>query len=212
MNRGDEITTEISDFATGGKAVARIDGLVVFVGGAVPGDVVKARIRSVKKSYLEAELLSVVRPSTLRTDPRCSHFGICGGCKWQQASYPAQLRFKRQQVVDAFERIGGLRDVVVNDVIGSDDSYFYRNKMEFSFGPRWMSREEFREHGDAETGCLALGLHPAGMFSKVLDIDECFLQSPLSNRVLDLVRSFALEKKLTYYSTIIGISSFVWAG
>jgi 23S rRNA (uracil1939-C5)-methyltransferase len=202
MKRDEELVVGISDFATGGQSLARIDGLVVFVPGTVPGDTVKVRVRRVKKNYLEAEQLGLLKASPLRTEPRCSHFGLCGGCKWQQASYEAQLDFKRRQVVDALERIGGFRGVSVAGAIGSDDRYFYRNKMEFSFGPKWVSREKFRSRGEPGPEELALGLHPAGLFSKVLDVDECFLQSPLSNRILQLVRRFALEKNLSFYSTL----------
>ncbi len=202
MKRDDEIIVEMSDFATGGKSLARVDGLVVFVPGAVPGDTVKARVRLTKKNYVEAEALALLNASPLRTEPRCSHFGVCGGCKWQQASYEAQIGFKHRQVVDALERIGGFHGVDVAPAIGSDDRYFYRNKMEFSFGPGWVHRDKLRARGAPGTDSLALGLHPAGLFSKVLDIEECFLQSPLSNRILHLTRKFALEKNLSFYSTV----------
>ncbi len=205
MKRDDEVVVDIADFAAGGQSIARLDGLVVFVPGAVPGDRVRARIRKAKKSFLEAGILELLKESPLRTSPRCSHFGICGGCKWQQASYPSQLDFKRRQVVDNLERIGGFRGLTVQDAIGSEEQYFYRNKMEFSFGPKWIEQAGFLARRDAglENGHpLALGLHPAALFSKVLDIKECFLQSPLSNRILDLVRDVAIEKGLTFYSTV----------
>lgn len=205
MKRDDEVIVEMADFAVGGKSIARLDGLVIFVPGTVPGDKVKARVRKAKKSYLEAEMLELLQASLLRTLPRCSHFGICGGCKWQQASYASQLDFKRRQVVDALERIGGFQGVVVQEAIGSDEQYFYRNKMEFSFGPKWVDRDKFRDlkEGASDHGhSIALGLHPATLFSKVLDIEECFLQSPLSNQVLGLVRKVAVENGLTFYSTI----------
>ena len=205
MKRDDEVIVDMADFALGGKSIARLDGLVVFVPGTVPGDKVRARVRKAKKSYLEAEMLELLQESPLRTPPRCSHFGICGGCKWQQATYASQLDFKRRQVVDALERIGGFQGAVVQDAIGSDEQYFYRNKMEFSFGPKWVDRARFRarrEAGSDNDHSLALGLHPATLFSKVLDVEECFLQSPLSNQILGLVRTVAVENGLTFYSTI----------
>jgi len=202
MKRDDVAVVRIADFAAGGKSIARVDGLVVFVPGAVPGDTARVRVRKVKSNFVETEVIELLQKSELRMAPRCSHFGTCGGCKWQQATYAAQLDFKRRQVIDALERIGGFRDLVVRDVIGSGEQYFYRNKMEFSFGPKWVEREKFRGARTENGHSLALGLHPAALFSKVLDLTECFLQSPLSNRILDVVRRIAIDQGLTFYSTV----------
>jgi 23S rRNA (uracil1939-C5)-methyltransferase len=203
MKRDEELVLDIEDFAAGGKSVARVDGRVVFVPLTLPGDRVKARVRSVKKKFVEAEPLEVLRESPRRVSPKCMHFGVCGGCRWQHASYEAQLEFKRQQVADGLERIGGFRDLGVAPVLGSKDVYFYRNKMEFSFGPAWLDAEAFGHLEKGETGpeTLALGLHPSGLFSKVLDLKECSLQSPLSNRILGMVRRFAVARRLDFYST-----------
>ncbi len=114
MKYGDEIELTIEGVAFEGKSVARIDGLVVFVAGGVPGDVVQARITRTKKQHAEAEVLGIREPSPLRTEPRCKYFGTCGGCTWQHVRYQAQLDFKRQHVVDALERIGGFKDISVN--------------------------------------------------------------------------------------------------
>ncbi|MEX0736231.1 MAG: TRAM domain-containing protein, partial [Bacteroidota bacterium] len=139
LKRGDEIQLTIDDAAYEGKTVGRKGGFVVFVEGAVPGDVVRARLFKVKKNFAEARVIAVEEPSPLRTAPRCDHFGVCGGCKWQHVDYEAQLRFKRQHVVDAFERIGGFSNPEVLPIIGSDEKYFYRNKMEFSFSDQeWL--------------------------------------------------------------------------
>jgi 23S rRNA (uracil1939-C5)-methyltransferase len=204
MMREEEIVLEMEDFAAGGKSLARINGRVVFVPLTVPGDRVKARVSRVRKKYLEAEIMEVLEESSLRVAPQCSHFGDCGGCKWQQVGYPSQLEFKRQQVVDALERIGGFQNIAVSPVVGAESEYFYRNKMEFSFGPMWLSKSEFQEaRPDREDGPsnLALGLHPSQLFSKVIDVQNCFLQSELSNRILRTVRRFVLMHGLDFYST-----------
>jgi len=200
MKRGDEIVLEVQDFGSGGKSIARVDGLVVFIPQVIPGDTIRARIRKVKRQFAEAEVLEILHRSSNRTDPRCSHFGTCGGCKWQNAAYETQLDQKRKQVADALERIGGFTDLRVEQILGAEETYFYRNKMEFSFGPKWIPREQFTEWADKERP-LSLGLHPARLFSKVLDIEECFLQSPESNLIVETVRRFAKEQKLSYYST-----------
>ncbi len=206
MKYGDEIELTIESIAFEGKSVARVDGLVVFVAGGVPGDRVLARVAKSKKKFVEAEAVEILSPSPLRVTPRCTYFGTCGGCKWQHVSYQAQLDFKRQHVVDALERIGGFKGINVNPTLGSPDEYFYRNKMEFSFGDKWLTREEM-EKGKLETGDkraedrFALGLHIPARFDKVLDIDECFLQSETSYRIVNTVRSFCLDNGLTIYST-----------
>ena len=154
MKKGDEITLHLESFAFEGKSVARVDGQVVFVTGGVPGDEVRVAVNKVKKQHAEAEVVEVLTKSPLRTEPRCPYFGTCGGCKWQHVDYNAQLNFKRQHVVDALERIGGFRGIVVNPTLGAEDIYAYRNKMEFSFGERWLTREEMEHqaHARAERG------------------------------------------------------------
>jgi 23S rRNA (uracil1939-C5)-methyltransferase len=150
--------------------------------------------------------VEILSRSALRTEARCKYFGTCGGCKWQHVDYQAQLAFKRQHVLDALERLGGFQAVPVNATLGADEIYFYRNKMEFSFGDKWVTKEELAER---ETGALsadrkerfALGMHIPGRFDKVLDLDECWLQSETSNRILNLVRAFAHQHALSIYST-----------
>jgi 23S rRNA (uracil1939-C5)-methyltransferase len=139
LKRGDEIVLRVDDAAFEGRTVGRHEGFVVFVDGAVPGDSVKVRIMKAKKSYAEAKVVAVEQPSPHRVAPRCRHFGPCGGCKWQHVDYRLQLRFKQQHVVDAFERIGGFPSPNVLPIIGSDDVFFYRNKMEYSFANKeWL--------------------------------------------------------------------------
>lgn len=215
MKKGDELDLKLESFAYEGKTVARVDGLVVFVEGGVAGDEVRVRLTKIKKQFVEARVIETLRNSPLRTQPRCVHFGTCGGCKWQHVEYQAQLEFKRQNVVDAFERIGGFNDIKVNPTLGSEDIYYYRNKMEFSFGQRWLTREEMeerkreeedrgKEKGDRtqDEELFALGLHIPQRFDRVLDVQQCWLQSETSNRILDVVRMFALARRLDYYSTL----------
>lgn len=206
MNRGDELSTTLERFAFEGKSVARVNGMVVFVVGGVPGDTVRVRLTKVRKQYAEAEALEVESPSGLRVQPRCRFFGMCGGCTWQQVDYTAQREFKRQHVVDVLERIGGFRDLTVQPTLASGEIYFYRNKMEFSFGERWLTKEEIQSAPkglEPRSGVsrFALGLHIPNRFDRVLDIDECHLQSETSHRIVNAVRAFCLQRQLSIYST-----------
>jgi 23S rRNA (uracil1939-C5)-methyltransferase len=206
VKRGDELTVSLEKSAFEGKSIAHIDGMVVLVTGGVPGDEVKVRLSRVKKQYAEAHVTSLLSASSLRTTPRCRYAGECGGCVWQHVAYDAQLAFKREHVRDALERIGGFTAVVVNSTIGSDAVYYYRNKMEFSFGEKWIPRLELQDDagsltGRSESERFALGLHLPRRFDKVLDITECHLQSESSSRIVNAVRSFCLQEQLSAYST-----------
>jgi 23S rRNA (uracil1939-C5)-methyltransferase len=206
MKRGDELELHVERYGAEGKGIARVEGFVVFVRGGVPGDCVRVQLRKVSKNFAEADIAAVVTPSAHRVAPRCRHFGTCGGCVWQHLAYPAQLEFKRQQVADALERIGGFAGIAVQPTLGAADAFYYRNKMEFSFGVRWLTREEL-DASTADNGTetplerFALGLHIPQRFDRVLDIQECFLQSSESAMIVNGVRAFALEKGLTIYST-----------
>jgi 23S rRNA (uracil1939-C5)-methyltransferase len=211
MNRGDELQLEITDAAFEGKAVARHEGLVVFVENAVPGDLVIAKLLKIKKSYAEAKVVRIERPSVLRAVPRCKYFGVCGGCKWQHVDYQAQLRFKQQQVVDAFERIGGFSDLQMQPIVGADDIYFYRGKMEYSFAEKqWLNTPppKSEEKGPPPENSLKmkespvfLGLHVPQRYDKVLDLNECHLQSSVSNNILNFTRDFARRNNLNVYDS-----------
>ncbi len=191
LKRGVEIELTIEKFADRGKSLARLDGYVVFVAGAVPGDRVRAQVIKGKKNYAEARLLDVLTPSPLRTEPRCFYFGTCGGCKWQHVAYPAQLEAKRQSIHEALIHHGHLEDVDVRPTLGAEAIYFYRNKMEFSFSAhRWLTPQEIAS-GEPFDTAFALGLHVPGNFYKVLDLHECHLQSEASVRLVNGVREFA---------------------
>jgi 23S rRNA (uracil1939-C5)-methyltransferase len=188
-----------------GKAVGRVEGLVVFVRGGAPGDVARVRIIRARRRYAEAAIVELDRPSPDRATPRCRHFGICGGCSWQHVAYAAQLRFKRQHVQDSLERIGGFAALPVQPVMAAEEPFFYRNKMEFSFGERWLSDEEMDHVRDGVPGSVdrfALGLHIPLRFDRVLNVEECWLQSEKSSQILHVVRSFCRERGLSIYSTI----------
>ncbi len=186
IKKKDIVELEISDLAYGGTSVAKVDGFVVLVYGGIPGDVIKAEITKKKSHYAEAKVHQIIKESDLRTKPLCSHFGFCGGCTWQNLKYEEQLRFKTKQVSESLRHIGGFADPPVEDTIGSEDVFFYRNKMEYAFSP----------HPEKK---LILGLHPRKRFDLVFDLKECFLQSEVANKIVDFVRRFAKGKDLPAY-------------
>jgi 23S rRNA (uracil1939-C5)-methyltransferase len=198
-----ELTIESIGFE--GKSVARSDGLVYFVESGVPGDRVIAEVRRKKKSYAEAVIVEVLERSPARIDARCSHFGLCGGCKWQHLDYAEQLRWKTQHVRDAFERTAKIPVGMLYDMLPATEQFRYRNKMEFSFGDsRWATSEEIRAADQAGTTLersFALGLHIPGRYDKVLDVDECHLQHPAGNRIVAAVRSAAKARGCDVYQT-----------
>lgn len=184
-----------------GKAIARHDGLVYFVDGGVPGDHVLAEVRKKKKSYAEARILELLEPSPARETPRCRYFGTCGGCKWQHLTYAEQCAWKKQNVQDTFERLGKVAYTTLHDTLPAGTQFYYRNKMEFSFGDsRWLMNDE-RTQSDIPNKNFALGLHVPGRFDKVLDVEECFLQSEISSRMVNGVRKAALERGVSVYQT-----------
>jgi len=197
----DEITVEIESSAFKGVGVARLDNQVVFVPFTVPGDRVRAVVTRKKRNYLEASLEQVLLPSPDRIEPRCAHFGTCGGCSWQCMAYQKQLEYKRIQIQELLERIGGMRSIPVEPTLASSNPFFYRNKMEFSFGcSRWLTREEI-ESGRELNKSFALGLHIPRRFDKILDLDECYLQADPSIAILNRVREIALEEGWTCYDS-----------
>ncbi len=214
MKKGDVVTLEIESYAFEGKGIARINKselnhvsdsdnkkYVIFVHHAYPGDVVKAKILKLKKSYGEAKVEEIISPAKGRIVPKCKYFGVCGGCKQQDLEYSLQIKYKEEQVVDIFNRLGGFENYTVEPVLPSEKIYYYRNKMEFSFSAkRWLTTEEINSQAEIDS-YFALGLHIPRMFDKVLDIDECFLQSPVSNTILNKTREFFKSRNVSVYST-----------
>jgi len=208
MKKGDIIELNITDYAFEGKGIAKIHKddnekkYVIFVNGSYPGDTVKAELRKIKKSYAESKVAEILQPSLDRTEARCKYFGICGGCKQQDLKYEIQLKYKEEQVKDVFERIGGLKDFEILSIVPSERTFYYRNKMEFSFADkRWLFPEEINGNNEITDQNFALGLHIPRMFDKVLDINECYLQSEESTRILNFTRDFFKQKNTTIYST-----------
>lgn len=190
----------VSQIAAEGKTIARHpDGRVVFVEGAVPGDVVDVQITKAKKDYVEARMVAVKQASADRVVPFCSHFGVCGGCKWQQLDYPKQAAYKQQLTEDAFRRIGKLTFSPLLPIIAAEATQYYRNKLEFTFSnKRWLSKEDL-DSGLPIENRDALGFHIPGMFDKIVDIDHCYLQAEPSNQIRNAVRQYALEHGYTFY-------------
>ncbi|MEA1886336.1 MAG: 23S rRNA (uracil(1939)-C(5))-methyltransferase RlmD [Bacteroidota bacterium] len=192
---------EITAIGAEGKALGRVDDKVVFVPMLVPGDIVDVQVTRKRKNYMEGYVVKQHKYSSIRQEPRCSHFDICGGCKWQHLPYEKQLEFKQQQVIDNFERIGKFNFPEISTIIGSENEFFYRNKLEFTFSNRrWLIEEEISS-GDEIKSRNALGFHVPGMFDRVVDIDKCYLQNDVSNRIRNGVKKFALENKLDFYDS-----------
>ena len=190
---------EITGVAAEGKALARVDDLVVFVPYVVPGDVVDLQVRRKKHSYAEAEAVKFYEYSAERSEPFCKHYGVCGGCKWQCLAYDYQLKYKQQQVVDALTRIGKVELPPVMPILGSEDIREYRNKLEFTFSnKRWLTWEEVAENVEYDN-MNALGFHIPGAFDKVLDIQECALMKDLNNHLRNGIREFANKEGVPFY-------------
>jgi len=198
IKKGHTIELEIVTTAFGGHGIGRLEGLVVFVRGAVPGDRVKGRVIRKKKDYLEAKTIELLEPSPDRVQPPCPYSGHCGGCQWQHVKYDRQLAYKGQQVKETLARIGALRDIQVRDVLPSQRRFAYRNKMEFTFSDRrWVLPADLPKAGsDSE---FALGLHVPGTFHKVIDIDACLLQQDEGNRILRAVKEYVIGSGLPVY-------------
>ena len=189
----------ITGVAAEGKAIAKVDNLVVFVPYAVPGDVVDLQVRRKKHSYAEAEVVKFHHYSEQRATPFCQHFGVCGGCKWQCLPYEEQLRYKQQQVVDNLTRIGKIELPEVSPILGSRHTQCYRNKLEFGFSnKKWLTFEEVASGTKFEV-MDAVGFHIPGAFDKILDIDTCFLMDDINNRLRNGIRSYALSHQLTFF-------------
>jgi 23S rRNA (uracil1939-C5)-methyltransferase len=217
MKKGDIIELKIERYAFEGKGIARIDkgiivpgakqeggkgkNYVVFADGSYPGDTVKVMLLKIKNSYSESKVVEVITPSEYRIPARCRYFGLCGGCKQQDLDYEVQLKFKQQQVEEIFQKMGGFKDFEIETIIRSEKVFYYRNKMEFSFSDkRWLKKEELADEKIIDKN-FALGLHIPNIYDKVLDIEECFLQSEESNRIMNFTREFFKKRNTPIYST-----------
>lgn len=191
---------KIEAVAAEGKSLAHVDGTVVFVEFAVPGDIVNVKVTKKKKNYMEGFILEIVKPSEDRLQPFCEHFGICGGCRWQPLPYDMQLKAKQQQVWDQLVRIGHLEIPDISPILPSDKTKYYRNKLEFTFSnKRWIYNNEDPDSLTDEER-LGLGFHVGKFFDKVLDIKHCSLQPEPSNEIRLFIREYAVTHDLEFYN------------
>lgn len=182
LQKGQIVEFDVHALAFGGAGIGKYEGMSVFVEGTMPGDRVQAAFTRIKAKFAEADLVKIVKASVDRQEPRCKHFGKCGGCQLQFMPYEKQIEFKKQHVIDSFERIGKIYNPPVQDVIGCEESFYYRNKMEFSFGYDMNMK-------------FALGMHIPNRRFDIIDLDVCYLQSELSVEIVNSVRDFAWSKK-----------------
>ena len=190
---------EITDFAAEGKSLARVNDMVVFVPWAVPGDVVDLQVRRKKHSFMEAEVIRYHKYSNVRTQPFCQHFGVCGGCKWQQLPYAEQLKMKQQQVYDQLTRIGKVELPEFHPILGSVKTQEYRNKLDFGCAnKRWLTAEELRDES-LEKNVPAIGFHITGAFDKILPIKKCWLMNDLQNQIRNATFEYAILNNLSFF-------------
>lgn len=190
---------KIEDIGAEGKALARVDNMVVFTQHVIPGDVVDLQVSKKRKKYQEAYVTRIHEFSADRVEAFCSHFGICGGCKWQFLPYQKQLFYKQKQVEDQLRRIGKMDLPEIKSILASEQNIFYRNKLEFTFSDkRWLTNEEIRS-GEKVDNSNSLGFHVPGLFDKVIHIDICWLQPTPSNEIRNFVYQYAIDKKLNFF-------------
>lgn len=199
MKKGDVLEDVlIESMAAEGKCVARKDGLVIFIQGGAPGDVVDVSLTKIKSSFLEGRVAQVKQLSAARTEPFCAHFGTCGGCSWQNIQYTTQLAYKQKQVVDNLERIGGLVLPAIRTIVGSAQTRYYRNKLDFTFSAsRWLTKEELQSGMPMNE--VALGYHIPRMYDRVFDVDQCFLQPDPSNAIRLTVKEVAVREGIPFF-------------
>lgn len=188
---------EIEDAAFEGKGIGHLDGMAVFIRNTAPGEVVDARIHKIKKKYCEALLEEIITPSPLRVHPKCRYAEVCGGCSWQHLAYPEQVKIKTAHIRDHLQRIGHFTNLPIASCIKADNIFYYRNKMEYSFGPRlWLPKKERHLAGPPRRPYCPGGLHPPGRFDLIINIEECHLQTPLSFKILAWLRDYAEQNKV----------------
>ncbi|HRS53404.1 MAG TPA: 23S rRNA (uracil(1939)-C(5))-methyltransferase RlmD [Bacteroidales bacterium] len=191
---------EIIDIANDGNAIGKYNNIVIFIKNAVPGDVVDVKILKKKKNFWEGTIEKIHKENKLRSIPFCSHYGICGGCKWQHMTYEGQLYFKQKQVKDAFKKIGGVLPQNIIPILPSPITKEYRNKLEFTFSTnKWTNNYETDKTLNNNDN-LALGFHIAGMFNKIVDIEKCYLQNTFSNNIRLTIKNLAIKLGLSFYN------------
>jgi 23S rRNA (uracil1939-C5)-methyltransferase len=202
-HKNNQIITGVEILSAGseGKCVARVEGKVIFVSNAVPGDIADLEVFRKKRSYMEARAIRFDKLSEQRVQPFCEHFGTCGGCKWQHMEYAAQLKYKQQQVEDALTRIGKVDAGIVSPILPSSETQYYRNKLEFTFSnKRWFESADEKPGEDADDRNMnALGFHIPGRFDRVLDVKHCYLQASRSNEIRLAIKDYALKHALTFF-------------
>jgi 23S rRNA (uracil1939-C5)-methyltransferase len=192
---------EILDAGSEGKAVARVEDRVVFVPFAAPGDIVDVQVFKKKRSYFEGKVVKMHKESDLRVVPECSHFGLCGGCKWQHLAYDTQLLYKQKQVKDAIERIAKVPYREFLPIIKSEKQYYYRNKLEYTFSNRrWLTSLDVPKEEGGPDELNGLGFHLPGMFDKILDIEHCYLQRDPSNDIRLAIKKYAIDHQMSFYN------------
>ncbi len=189
----------VEDYAAEGKSLARVDGKVIFIENAVPGDVVDVRLSKNKKDWAEGHITAFQQYSASRIDPFCAHFGVCGGCRWQMLPYPLQLKYKQQQVEDVLRRIGKVTLPPVTPILGAPETRYYRNKIEYTFSSRRFLLPEELNNPEVTPVQDVAGFHAKGLFDKVVDIDICHLQTEPTNRLRKAVRDYGLLHRLPFY-------------
>ncbi|MEO6844408.1 MAG: 23S rRNA (uracil(1939)-C(5))-methyltransferase RlmD, partial [Ginsengibacter sp.] len=193
-------SVSVTGYAAEGKALARIDGKVIFIEGAVPGDVVDLLLTRNKKDWAEGKVVKIKEFSKDRVTPFCVHFGICGGCKWQMLPYGKQLEYKEQEVRDVFQRIGKLKNITVSPILGSEKTIHYRNKLEFTFSnKKYLTENELEDLGEDQWPGGALGYHVPRLYDKIIEIKECWLMDDVNNRIRNGIREFAQKNNYSYY-------------
>ncbi|MCR6722298.1 MAG: TRAM domain-containing protein [Chitinophagaceae bacterium] len=186
----------VEDYAAEGKSLARVDGKVIFIEGAVPGDRVDVQLGRSKKDWAEGRAIRFHGYSDKRVEPFCSHFGVCGGCQWQMLPYEQQLVYKQKQVRDNLQRIGKLQLAEMPPILGAANTRFYRNKIEYTFGnKRYLKREELGDETISGQQDVA-GFHARGLFDKVVDIETCYLQSEPTNEIRKAVKRIRSAKSI----------------
>ncbi|MHA4812151.1 23S rRNA (uracil(1939)-C(5))-methyltransferase RlmD [Flavitalea flava] len=189
----------VEDYAAEGKSLARVDGKVIFIENAIPGDIVDVKLVKNKKDWAEGFIIGYQQYSPDRVDPFCSHFGVCGGCRWQMLPYPKQLQYKQKQVADVLERIGKVTLPPMMPILGAENSIHYRNKMEYTFSnKRFLLTKELNDPSVSSTQNVA-GFHARGMFDKVVDIDTCYLQAEPTNLLRKVIKDYALAHDFSFY-------------